>query len=186
VPITFACLCGKTLRVKDDLAGKWVRCPACQETAIVPEADPQFEVVEDDPPAPARSRVPAELAARRREESEDDRPRRRRPADDREDEEDDRPRRRLVADRDDEDDQPRRPKKKLRPKKEEKKRDHFAMEKGVLNGGVAMGLLAMVGAVVWFVVGLMNDFLFYYPPVLFVLGLIGFIKGLVSGGRSDD
>jgi hypothetical protein len=58
------------------------------------------------------------------------------------------------------------------------------MERGVLNGGVAMGLLEMVGAVDWFVVGLMNDILFYYPPVLFLLGMIGCVRGLV--GANDD
>lgn len=36
----------------------------------------------------------------------------------------------------------------------------------------------------WFVVGVMNDILFYYPPVLFILGMIGRIRGLV--GANDD
>jgi hypothetical protein len=70
VPITFACSCGKTLRVKDGLAGRWVRCPACKETAIVPEAamtpKPAFEVVEDEPAPPPRKSVPAEVAPLRR------------------------------------------------------------------------------------------------------------------------
>ena len=33
---------------------------------------------------------------------------------------------------------------------------------------------------VWFFVGLSNDVIFYYPPVLFVIGLIGFFKGLMD------
>jgi hypothetical protein len=49
--------------------------------------------------------------------------------------------------------------------------------------GAAGGVLMMVGAVVWFVVGLANDTLFFYPPVLFVIGLVAFVKGL-SGGRA--
>lgn len=56
------------------------------------------------------------------------------------------------------------------------------MEKGILNGGVAGGLLAMIGAAVWFVLGLMADRIFFYPPILFVIGLIAFIKGLAGGG----
>jgi F0F1-type ATP synthase assembly protein I len=40
------------------------------------------------------------------------------------------------------------------------------------------GILMMVGAAVWFVVGLMGDTIFFYPPVLFVLGIISFFKGL--------
>ncbi len=35
-------------------------------------------------------------------------------------------------------------------------------------------------ATVWFVVGLMNDLLFYYPPILFIVGLVAFIKGLIG------
>ncbi len=168
VAITFDCSCGKTLRVKDEHAGRWVRCPACQETAIVPEAEPepQFEVVEAaPPPPPARTRVRAEPVADRYDtEDEDDRPRRRRP----------------VVDRDDEDDRPRRPRKKKRSKPEEKP-GHFALERRVFNGGVAGGLLAMVAAVVWFVAGLAADRIFFYPPILFLIGLCGFFKGLAGG-----
>lgn len=40
------------------------------------------------------------------------------------------------------------------------------------------GILMMVGAAVWFVFGLMNDIIYFYPPVLFVLGIISFFKGL--------
>jgi hypothetical protein len=169
MPITFACSCGKTLRVKDDHAGKWVRCPACRETAIVPEAEPepQFEVVEDDPPPPprVRTRVKAEPVADRYDTDEDPPPRRRRP----------------IDDRDDEDDRPRRPRKKKRSKPAEKP-GHFALEKRVFNGGVAGGVLAMVIAVVWFIAGLAADRIFFYPPILFIIGLCGFFKGLAGGG----
>lgn len=55
------------------------------------------------------------------------------------------------------------------------------MEKGILGGGVAGGILAMVIAIVWFGVGLKKDWIFFYPPILFVLGLIAFIKGLMGG-----
>ena len=41
----------------------------------------------------------------------------------------------------------------------------------------------MVGAVVWFGLGLLADRIFFYPPIMFVLGLISFIKGLM--GRED-
>jgi hypothetical protein len=172
VPITFACSCGRTLRVKDDHAGKWVRCPACRETAIVPEAEPepQFEVVEDDPPPPpTRTRVKAEPATDRYDtEEDDDRPRRRRRADD----------------RDNQEDRPRRPRKKKSRQKSEEKPGHFALERRVFNGGVAGGVLAMVVAVVWFIAGLAADRIFFYPPILFIIGLCGFFKGLAGGG--DD
>ena len=41
-------------------------------------------------------------------------------------------------------------------------------------------------AVVWFVLGLMADRIFFYPPILFVVGLVAFIKGLVGGGDDDE
>ena len=55
---------------------------------------------------------------------------------------------------------------------------------GGINAGVGGGILMMIVAVVWFVVGLMNDWIFYYPPILFVLGLVAFIKGLVKGNET--
>lgn len=45
---------------------------------------------------------------------------------------------------------------------------------GAMIGGVAM----MVGAVVWFVVGWFAGYIFFYPPILFVLGIGGILKGL--------
>ena len=52
MPITLRCSCGKTLQVKDEYAGKRVRCPACSDALTVPVPEPQFEVVEDEEPAP--------------------------------------------------------------------------------------------------------------------------------------
>ena len=42
-------------------------------------------------------------------------------------------------------------------------------------GGAGM----MVGAVVWFVVGWMAGRIFFYPPILFVIGIVAMIKGLM-------
>jgi hypothetical protein len=42
----------------------------------------------------------------------------------------------------------------------------------------------MAGAVIWFVLGLMADRIFFYPPILFVLGVIAFIRG-IAGGSGD-
>jgi hypothetical protein len=42
-------------------------------------------------------------------------------------------------------------------------------------GGTGM----MVGAVVWFVVGWMAGRIFFYPPILFVIGIVALIKGLM-------
>ena len=46
--------------------------------------------------------------------------------------------------------------------------------------GIIGGVLMMVIAVVWFFVGLAAGFIFFYPPILFVVGIVAFVKGLVS------
>ena len=51
---------------------------------------------------------------------------------------------------------------------------------GVSVGPMVAGVLMMVGAAVWFFVGLAAGIIFFYPPVLFVLGIISFFKGLFS------
>ncbi|MDB5313094.1 MAG: hypothetical protein JWO38_7296 [Gemmataceae bacterium] len=194
MPISFECSCGKTLQVKDEFAGRRVRCPACSGVAAVPAADPGFEVVDEPSPVPAPSK-PAPVRAkpverpddeedkprsRKPRDEDDDRPRTRRRDEDDDEDDDDRPRTRRRNEDDDEDDAPRKKKSRRKPKPEEKP-SHFGLEKRVLNGGVAGGLLAMVIAVVWFVVGLMADRIFFYPPILFVVGLIAMIKGAVGG-----
>lgn len=60
-----------------------------------------------------------------------------------------------------------------------------SFEGRILKGSVGGGALAMGGAAVWFVAGLMNDVLFFYPPILFIIGLIAFFKGLAGGEGRD-
>ena len=48
------------------------------------------------------------------------------------------------------------------------------------SGSVAGGILMMVGAIIWFVVGYMAGYIYFYPPILFVLGLISMIKGFMK------
>ena len=54
------------------------------------------------------------------------------------------------------------------------------MEEPASSGGkdIITGILMMVGAIVWFVVGYMAGYIYFYPPVLFVIGLGTMIKGL--------
>lgn len=59
-----------------------------------------------------------------------------------------------------------------------------SLEGNVFNSGVIGGMLAMIGAVVWFSIGLMNDVIFFYPPILFVIGLGALFKGLAGGSDS--
>ncbi len=57
----------------------------------------------------------------------------------------------------------------------------FAPEKRGLQAGVLGGLLMMAIAVVWFVGGLAAGILFYYPPILFIIGIVGLFKGIATG-----
>ncbi|MCA9058966.1 MAG: hypothetical protein KDA85_10720 [Planctomycetaceae bacterium] len=43
-----------------------------------------------------------------------------------------------------------------------------------------IGAAMMGGAIVWFVGGLFADIIFFYPPVMFVIGLVTFIKGMLG------
>lgn len=60
----------------------------------------------------------------------------------------------------------------------------FAPEKKGLEKGVLGGVLMMIIAVVWFVVGWTAGYIFYYPPILFIIGLVGLIRGVAQGNLS--
>jgi hypothetical protein len=50
-----------------------------------------------------------------------------------------------------------------------------------MNAGIGGGLLLMLLAVVWFFGALfLADRIFFYPPIMFIIGLIAFFKGLVK------
>lgn len=59
--------------------------------------------------------------------------------------------------------------------------DFFAPEKKGLSNGVVGGFAMMLIAVVWFVAGYSAGYIFFYPPILFVIGLVGLLKGLFTG-----
>jgi hypothetical protein len=107
VPVEFTCdKCDRDIRVRDELAGKRVKCPGCSETVSVPEED-QPAPAKRSSSAATRAEKPATSPRRGRDiEDDDDRPRRRTSRD--EEDEDDRPRRRSSRDDEDEDDRPRR------------------------------------------------------------------------------
>lgn len=55
------------------------------------------------------------------------------------------------------------------------------IEKGGINKGVLGGIIMMAIAVIWFFVALSFGWIFFYPPILFLIGLYAFIKGLLTG-----
>lgn len=66
------------------------------------------------------------------------------------------------------------------PKKRTKKK---SSDDATPMGQIGFGILMMIGAVVWFVGGLMADIIFFYPPILFVFGLVSLITGFVGLGK---
>jgi hypothetical protein len=57
----------------------------------------------------------------------------------------------------------------------------FAPEQAGLDKGVLGGLAMIAVAGVWFFLGWQAGVIFYYPPVLALIGAYGVIKGLFSG-----
>ena len=49
-----------------------------------------------------------------------------------------------------------------------------------INAGIGGGAIMMLIALVWFCGGLAFDYIFFFPPVLFVVGLIAFFKGIAD------
>lgn len=176
MPISVKCTCGKAFKLKDELGGKKVRCAACKAIIAVPkpaedaEDEPaELVLIEDDPPEPKKS------SPRARDESiRSESPRAPVPARSFEFESDDEPpsrrKRRQVVEEDDEDDYEERPR-----RRRKKKSSGFAVSPLIFTG-----LLMMAGAVVWFCGGLAFDVIFFYPPVLFVIGIVTTVKGFMG------
>lgn len=153
MPIALSCSCGRALNVKDELAGKKIRCPACKDILTVPatEDDLVLEAMPADEEEPRgrssrRAAIQAEPPTRRREEEEP-------------------------------------PPKKKRPKRSrdiQRRGPSVTFEQGwfgSINAGVIGGLLMILIAVIWFVGGLMFGYIFFYPPILLVIGIIAIVKG---------
>lgn len=54
----------------------------------------------------------------------------------------------------------------------------FGPEMRAFRNGIPGGVAMMAIAVVWFVVGLQFDRIFFYPPILFLFGVAACIKGV--------
>jgi predicted lipid-binding transport protein (Tim44 family) len=65
----------------------------------------------------------------------------------------------------------------------------FGLEQRGWDAGMLGGLLMMLIGGVWFVAGLvLIDRIFIYAPILFIIGLVGFVRGLFTGnvaGRGE-
>jgi DNA-directed RNA polymerase subunit RPC12/RpoP len=156
MPISFQCGCGRNLRVKDELAGRRVRCPGCSSILAVPKPDIEYDAADvsvADTPSDAKEpdwnepEAPAATAIT-------DRPLYRAPA----------------------------PVKKRRPpSKRERKKESRRLPMVFINGEVTCGFVMIVVAIAWFVGGLLwLNRIFFYPPVLLILGIAAIYKGFTA------
>jgi hypothetical protein len=54
------------------------------------------------------------------------------------------------------------------------------------DSSVMGGIALMVIAVVWFFGGLAVNIIFFYPPILFIIGLVVLVKGIFAGSIAGD
>jgi hypothetical protein len=57
----------------------------------------------------------------------------------------------------------------------------FAPEQTGIRRGMLGGVLMMGIAALWFFAGLSANRVFFYPPILFVIGVYAFVKGAFTG-----
>ena len=63
---------------------------------------------------------------------------------------------------------------------------YFAPEKKGMKKGVVGGIVMIAIAVVWFFAGLVGGIIFYYPPILAVIGIVAIVKGIIEGNVSGE
>lgn len=175
MPISFACACGKKLKVSEEHAGKKSRCPACQVSLTVPQHEaaptadesPAIETTEDDAyralnegpePEPARRdwQAPSPYAASP---SPSQTPAPAKP-----------------------------PARAMKPtvKKKEKSKSygdpHAPREKKLMVdwGKVVGGVLGVIGGTALLLGGLAFNRFFIWSPIIIIAGLIAIVNGLLT------
>jgi hypothetical protein len=155
------------MQVKDELAGKKIRCPDCKQVLPVPHG-PERDV-EDEASKILAEDSPEEKSVPAAEEKKSSAIQERRPP--------------SLAPQ-----IPRSPlssatssmptKAKTRPKKSRSERGGGI---GIaIHPSIIAGALMMIGAAVWFFLGLAAGIFYFYPPVLFCFGIAAIIRGLMG------
>lgn len=62
----------------------------------------------------------------------------------------------------------------------------FAPEKKGIKSGALGGIIMIAIAVLWFGLGYMAGYIFYYPPILFLIGVYALIKGIITGNLKGE
>jgi hypothetical protein len=167
MPIVMRCDCGATLQAKDEHAGKKTRCPSCGKiqpipAAAPPPARPTFSLSKEE-------EIPDALPA------EDGKKVKGSDTYGFADQPSPRPKVREPLER------PRVTKSGGRAAARGGGGGFFGPEMGAMSYGVLGGLAMMAIAVIWFVAGLFFDYIFFYPPILFVIGIVAVVRGVMSG-----
>src|SRR5262249_30951214 len=166
------CSCGRTLLLKPEFAGKRVKCPLCKTSLQVPDSniESNFEIVDDTEnvesnvevvdealPADPPSKTAITASARRKTQGDQS--------------EDDCPMERRPM---------RRRRRRSRRSADSPREDFIWKYRGAVYGGAMM-----LVAVLWLVVGLALGRIFFYPPVMFIVGLVWVIYVFARGGTHD-
>jgi len=169
MPIAIQCGCGRSLRVKDELAGRKARCPNCNSVLAIPqpaaeknsEEDAFTYLLAESPENPAPTRPQSREQAIRADEDRD------LPA--------------PAPSRSRSSHSEKKPGPQAKPRRASREYDEEPSRRGVsVNPAIITGLLMMVGAAIWFFVGLAGGYIFFYPPVLFVLGIVSIVRGFTG------
>jgi hypothetical protein len=168
--ISFECSCGKQFTVKEEFAGKRTKCPACGAALTVPASsssaeDEAFRLlqasdesdVSDEPSRPSRPDRGGEVQPGRPE------PPPSSPTP-------------LTPPRS----APKPPPVKRGPSYQPREEADPGGFRISLSPAVAGGLASMAIAAMWFGLGLTADRIYIYPPILFVLGLVAVVKGVLG------
>lgn len=173
MPIQIKCECGKALRVKDEFAGKKVRCPGCSEILLAPPADdaiapvlaiapprktpPPLKFDEDDEQTAVTEKPTVKISAQSIDDDEDDSwPAKKR-------------------DRDDDDDRAARRKRRRRSSA-----DSLHTSPGGTTKEVLAGVGLMIAGVALFVGPLMFGIFLWYSIALFIAGIMSVVKGALN------
>jgi hypothetical protein len=164
--IALTCDCGRSLRLKDELAGRKIRCPSCNDSLTVPTPetnadDEALDILLGDAPAEKTPSRPAPVESGVQTEE----PRRPVPAPVRV--------------------EPPRPapapvKKPTTSKRRPAKDDEDGGGRGfgiAINGNIIIGSLMVIGAVAWFLIRLGQGWLVFGSLFLFVFGILRIVRG---------
>jgi hypothetical protein len=166
MPIPMQCSCGRAMQVKDEMAGRKIRCPDCKQVLPVPAQrnendveDEALRILSADAPEEKKSASaePEKTPAVQERPKPFSAPQI--------------PKSGISAAK------PAVPKPISKPKKSRSDRAGFGI---AVHPSIIAGVLMMVGAAVWFFLGLAAGIIYPYAPILFLFGIGAVIRGFTG------